>query len=241
MTAARLPLPAAAAMIPGPGPEGAGRPSWADLGFFRDADQEGLTAWERLHARLGAATAPWQPEPGHIFRALTLTPRHQVRVVVLGQDPYHTPGRAQGLAFSFPKGEAPRDSLKNILTELGSNLGALKMDGDLSAWAKQGVLLLNTALTVPLGEAFGHKTWGWAGLVSQILAATATDGPRAFLLWGAPAQKLCAKLPREGHLFHASAHPSPLSAYRGFFGSRPFSAVNDWLTAQGQSAIDWAA
>ena len=161
--------------------------------------------------------------------------------MILGQDPYPTEGRAQGLAFSFPKGERPRDSLKNILAELGADTGDLKMDGDLSAWASQGVLLLNTALSVPIGQANGHKAWGWDKLVREILAATAADGRRAFLLWGAPAQKLCADLPREGHLFLESVHPSPLSAYRGFFGSKPFSKTNDWLTARGEPAIDWAA
>jgi uracil-DNA glycosylase len=175
-----------------------------------------------------------------MFRALTLTPREKVRVVILGQDPYPTPGRATGLAFSFPPGTAPRDSLRNILAELATDIGQTKADGDLTAWAQQGVLLLNTALTVPVGQANGHKGWGWQALVQDILTATAADGPRAFVLWGKPAQSLCARLPRAGHLFHDSPHPSPLSCYRGFFGSRPFSVVNNWLLGQGQPAIDWA-
>ena len=207
--------------------------SWAGLDFFQ-------SHWPALWARL-AAKRDWQPAPEHLFRALDLTPRERVRVVILGQDPYPTEGRAQGLAFSFPKGERPRDSLKNILAELGADTGDLKMDGDLSAWAEQGVLLLNTALSVPVGQATGHKGWGWDRLVREILQVTASDGPRAFLLWGAPAQKLCAGLPREGHLFLESAHPSPLSAYRGFFGSKPFSKTNDWLAARGEPPIDWAA
>ncbi|NPD13663.1 uracil-DNA glycosylase [Xinfangfangia sp. D13-10-4-6] len=207
--------------------------SWADLPFFRD---HWPALWERL-----AATPGWQPAAENIFRALTLTPRQSVRVVILGQDPYPTAGRAQGLAFSFPPGVPPRDSLKNILAELASDTGQSKSDGDLAGWARQGVLLLNTTLTVPLGQAYGHKGWGWQHLTGQILQATAQDGPRAFLLWGAPAQKLCAKLPRDGHLFLESAHPSPLSAYRGFFGSRPFSQTNAWLEAQGQPQIDWQA
>ena len=207
--------------------------SWADLAFFKED-------WPALWARL-AAKRDWQPAPEYLFRALDLTPRERVRVVILGQDPYPTEGRAQGLAFSFPKGERPRDSLKNILAELGADTGDLKMDGDLSAWARQGVLLLNTALSVPLGQANGHKAWGWDKLVREILQTTAADGPRAFLLWGAPAQKLCSSLPREGHLFLESAHPSPLSAYRGFFGSKPFSKTNEWLVARGEPPIDWAA
>lgn len=208
-------------------------PSWANLPFF-------TTRWPALWNRL-AAQRDWQPGPEAIFRALTLTPRPAVRVVILGQDPYPTPGRATGLAFSFPPGEAPRDSLRNILAEVAADTGQAKADGDLSPWAAQGVLLLNTALTVPVGAANGHKGWGWEQLAREVVAATAADGPRAFLLWGAPAQKLCATLPRDGHLFLESPHPSPLSAYRGFLGSRPFSAVNRWLAARGEAAIDWAA
>ncbi|MBL4928598.1 uracil-DNA glycosylase [Fuscibacter oryzae] len=207
--------------------------SWADLPFF-------TSRWPALWDRL-AANPDWQPPPKTIFRALSLTPRNKVRVVILGQDPYPTPGRATGLAFSFPPGQPPRDSLKNILAELATDTGQTKPDGDLTPWAEQGVLLLNTALTVPMGQANGHKGWGWQILAQEILAATAADGPRAFLLWGNPAQKLCAALPRANHLFVASAHPSPLSCYRGFFGSRPFSAVNRWLLDQGQTPINWAA
>jgi uracil-DNA glycosylase len=205
--------------------------TWADLPFF-------TTHWPALRTRL--ATAPdWQPADP--FRALRLTSRATTRVVILGQDPYPTPGRATGLAFSFPKGERPRHSLKNILTELATDTGQTKADGDLTLWADQGVLLLNTALTVPLHQANGHKGWGWEPLITQILTALAADGPKAFLLWGAPAQALCARLPRDGHLFLHSPHPSPLSAHRGFFGSRPFSATNRWLMAQGHPTIDWAA
>ncbi len=206
--------------------------SWADLPFFQNE-------WKDLQAKLDA-NENWQPRRDQVFRALELTPRDRVRVVILGQDPYHTPGRASGLAFSFPPDIPPRDSLKNILAELENDLGSPRPSGDLTGWAEQGVLLLNTVLTVPLGRAHGHKGWGWERLVSQVLAAVAGDGPRAFMLWGAPAQKLCRDLPRDGHLFLHSAHPSPLSAYRGFFGSRPFSAVNDWLTARGERRIDWA-
>ena len=207
--------------------------SWADLPFFS-------TRWPALWDRL-AANPEWQPAPEAIFRALALTPRQKVRVVILGQDPYPTPGRATGLAFSFPPGTTPRDSLRNILAELATDTGHVKPDGDLTPWAEQGVLLLNTALTVPVGLANGHKGWGWETLAQQILAAVASDGPRAFVLWGGPAQKLCANLPRAGHLFLESPHPSPLSAYRGFFGSRPFSAINRWLAEQGHPQIDWAA
>jgi uracil-DNA glycosylase len=207
--------------------------SWASLPFFLDT-------WTALWQRLETGPS-WAPGPQALFRALHLTPRDKVRAVILGQDPYHTPGRATGLAFSFPPGMAPRDSLKNILVEVASDFGHAKPDGDLTPWAEQGVLLLNTALSVPHGQPMGHATWGWSQLTAQILAATAADGPRAFLLWGAPAQKAAQTLPRAGHLFLESPHPSPLSAYRGFLGSHPFSATNAWLTAQGQRPIDWSA
>ncbi len=205
--------------------------SWSSLPFFS-------THWPALAARLASAPA-WQPADP--FRALRLTPRDQTRVVILGQDPYPTPGRATGLAFSFPPGERPRHSLKNILTELGTDIGQTRTDGDLTRWATQGVLLLNTVLTVPLNETNGHKGWGWEPLITQILTALAADSPKAFLLWGSPAQALTARLARNGHLFLTSPHPSPLSAHRGFFGSRPFSAINRWLAAQGQNPIDWSA
>jgi uracil-DNA glycosylase len=207
--------------------------SWAGLPFFRDD-------WPALRDRL-AREAGWQPAPQNIFRALALTPRDRVRVVILGQDPYPTPGRATGLAFSFPPGERPRDSLRNIMAEVAADTGHAKADGDLAGWAEQGVLLLNTALTVPVGKANGHKGLGWDRLTRQILSATAADGPRAFVLWGGPAQKLCAGLPRDRHLFLESPHPSPLSAHRGFLGSRPFSAVNRWLQARGEVPVDWSA
>lgn len=205
--------------------------SWSTLPFF-------ATHWPALRDRLADAPT-WQPADP--FRALRLTPRHETRVIILGQDPYPTPGRATGLAFSFPPSEPPKHSLKNILTELATDTGQAKADGDLTPWAAQGVLLLNTVLTVPLNQSNGHKGWGWEPLITQILTTLAHDGPKAFVLWGAPAQNLTANLPRTGHLFLTSPHPSPLSAHRGFFGSRPFSAINRWLTAQGQPPINWAA
>lgn len=206
---------------------------WADLPFF-------TTHWPALWDRLQTAPAPWQPGPEALFRALHLTPRHQTRVVILGQDPYHTPDRATGLAFDFPPGVPARDSLRNIFAELATDLGQCPPP-DLSGWAHQGVLMLNTVLTVPLGQPHGHKGWGWEVLVAQMLAALAAEAPRAFVLWGGPAQKVCANLPQDGHLRVQSAHPSPLSAHRGFFGSRPFSKVNEWLVARGQTPVDWSA
>jgi uracil-DNA glycosylase len=206
--------------------------TWADLPFFREA-------WPALWNKL-AALPDWHPAPEVLFRALELTPRDKVRVVILGQDPYPTRGRATGLAFSFPPDQPPRDSLRNILAEVAADTGQTRASGDLSAWARQGVLLLNTALSVPAGQANGHRHLGWDSLAREVLAATAADGPRAFLLWGGPAQRLCRDLPRAGHLFLESPHPSPLSAHRGFLGSRPFSATNRWLAGRGEPPIDWA-
>ena len=206
-------------------------PGWSDLPFF-------TREWPRLWQRLLAAP-DWQPAPDRLFRALALTPPERVRVVILGQDPYPTPGRATGLAFAFPKTETPRDSLKNILRELETDLGIRRAHGDLSGWAGQGVLLLNTALSVPLGQPDGHRGWGWQGLTAQVLARAAMR-PTAFVLWGAKAQAAIAPDPTR-HLVLKAPHPSPLAAHRGFFGSRPFSAVNRWLASRGEGPIDWSA
>lgn len=205
---------------------------WADLPFFH---REWPALWDRL-----AASPPWQPAPGAIFRALELTPPDKLRVVVLGQDPYPTPGRATGLAFAFPPGTPPRDSLRNILRELKDDLSIDRAQGDLSGWADQGVLLLNTALTVPVGQAGGHGRLGWAPLIAQVLARAAATRPLAWLLWGDKAQAAAGPLDTDRHLVVRSAHPSPLSAYRGFLGSRPFSTVNTWLCARGEAPIDWS-
>lgn len=204
---------------------------WAHLPFFRDD-------WPAIAARL-AATPDWLPGPDRLFAALDAVAPHQVRVVILGQDPYPTPGHANGLAFSVnPQVALPR-SLANIYTELRADLGAAPADGDLSGWADQGVLLLNTALSVPAGDAGAHARWGWGRLARQAVAEAQTHGPVAFLLWGAHAQKALAGLPRPDDMTIATAHPSPLSARRGFFGSRPFSRINDWLKAHGRPAINW--
>lgn len=207
--------------------------SWADLPFFTHN-------WPELWTRLEGAP-DWQPKPSALFRALELTPRPRVRVIIVGQDPYHTPKRATGLAFAFPPGVPPRHSLRNILDEVTRDTGQPPPPAHLEGWARQGVLLLNTALSVPLGRANGHKNLGWNLLVKQVLEASAHDGPRAFILWGAHAAQQVSGIPASPHLFVRSAHPSPLSAYRGFVGSRPFSTVNTWLKARAQTSIDWSA
>lgn len=208
--------------------------AWAHLPFFRED-------WPALAAALAAETRPTFPAPERIFRALALVPPERARVLILGQDPYPTAGNADGLAFSVPEGRPLPASLRNIFAEMADDLGARPPSGDLSGWARQGVLLLNTALTVPEGDPGGHDGLGWHRLVAQVLAELAPR-PLAFLLWGRPAQALAAPFAdRARHLVVASAHPSPLAARRGFFGSRPFSAVNRWLAARGEAPIDWAA
>ena len=205
--------------------------AWADLAFFRDD-------WPAIAARL--RDQDWLPGPERVFAALALTPPEAARVVILGQDPYPTPGHANGLAFSVaPQTPLPR-SLKNIYAEMRDDLGAAPANGDLSHWARQGVLLLNTSLSVLPGQAGVHAKWGWDRLARQAVARAQAARPLAFILWGAHAQKALAGLPRPQDLVIETAHPSPLSAQRGFFGSRPFSRVNDWLRGRGDMPIDWA-
>ena len=207
--------------------------AWADLPFFRDD-------WPRVRARLAAEPGPVFPPEDRLFAALDLCAPDDVRVVILGQDPYHTPGKADGLAFSIPRGFPGRlDSLGNIFNELQDDLGVMRTRTELDDWARQGVLLLNTALSVPEGRPKAHAKIGWDRLVADVLARLDAS-PRAALLWGGPAQAVAARgLQNPDHLRIESAHPSPLSAWRGFFGSRPFSRVNDWLTARGQAPIRW--
>lgn len=207
--------------------------AWADLPFFRKD-------WPAIRDRLQGLD-DWLPGPGRIFAALEATPPRKVRVVILGQDPYPTPGHANGLAFSVAPGVALPRSLKNIFTELRDDIGAAPATGDLSGWARQGVLLLNTSLSVPAGDAGRHATWGWEHLARDAVADAQRHGPLAFLLWGAHAQKAMSGLPRPQDLLIATAHPSPLSARRGFFGSRPFSRINAWLVAQGRTPVDWTS
>lgn len=186
------------------------------------------------------------PPRGARLRALELTPLETVKVVILGQDPYHGPGQAMGLAFSVPKGMRPPPSLANIFKELASDCGIERpAHGDLSGWARQGVLLLNTSLTVESSKAGSHAGRGWETITEACLAAvSARPAPSVFILWGSHAQARAARIPELGEGRHgiiASPHPSPLSAHRGFFGSRPFSRANAFLAHNGLVPIDWRA
>lgn len=176
------------------------------------------------------------------YRALELLAPSDVRVVILGQDPYHGAGQAHGLAFSVPDGVKMPPSLRNIFRELSDdmNLAPCKAT-DLTRWARQGVLLLNTALTVEPDSPGSHANIGWKPVTDAIIAALGrSETPIVFVLWGKHAQEKQALIPESGlHLIIQSAHPSPLSAYRGFLGSRPFSRINQWLGVQGMPEIDW--
>jgi uracil-DNA glycosylase len=189
-----------------------------------------------------AAGAKIFPKGSEYFRALDLVPPSKVRVVILGQDPYHGPGQAHGLCFSVLPGVKPPPSLANIYKEMQSDLGiAPARHGFLEHWAKQGVLLLNAVLTVEMGQPNAHQGKGWEQFTDAIVQhVNAGERPVVFLLWGAYAQKKAAFVDRTKHHIIASAHPSPLSAHNGFFGSRPFSRTNAVLERCGSTPIDWA-
>ena len=206
----------------------------------------------RLEAAIAAERAAHRvfPPPGQVFRALELTPPDRVRVVVLGQDPYHDDGQAHGLAFSVPPGVKPPPSLINIFKELASDLGLPRPAGGcLEPWARQGVLLLNTVLTVRAHAAASHQRLGWQTFTDAVIRVVAGRmEPAVFVLWGAHAQRKrplieaagAARASAHPHAIIQSAHPSPLSARHGFHGSRPFSRINQALAEMGHPPIDWA-
>lgn len=206
-----------------------------------------LGNWLRLEEASGKTIFPPHKER---LRALELTPRDEVRVVILGQDPYHGPGQAHGLAFSVPETVRIPPSLANIYKELRADLGmdaaanVHPASGNLEHWARQGVLLLNNALTVEAGQAGSHAGKGWEAITDAIVAAVAERSePCVFMLWGSHAQAKAARIAAlqesAGHCLIRSPHPSPLSAHRGFFGSRPFSKANAFLAQHGRGTIDW--
>ena len=183
------------------------------------------------------------PKKSHIFNALNYTDYNDVKVVLLGQDPYHGPNQAHGLSFSVLPGQKLPPSLKNMLKELQEDLGCEVPDhGELTNWAKQGVLLLNTVLTVRAGEANSHQKKGWELFTDAIIESIAQrEKPVVFLLWGKPAQSKRSIIERcnNNHVIYEAPHPSPLSAHRGFFGSKPYSKTNEALVSFGQTPIDW--
>jgi uracil-DNA glycosylase len=214
---------------------------WSAMTPFRDGSMARVCAAVDRDIAAGHVVAP---APDRIFAALALTPPEAVKVVILGQDPYPTRGHANGLAFSYVgPGPLPR-SLGNIHKELVADLGVPSpRDGDLTRWARQGVLLLNTALTVRegAGQAGSHLAFGWQDVTDRLLAELLTQPQkRVLILWGASAEKRTHLGNPRWHTSITSSHPSPLSARRGFFGSKPFSRANDWLVAQGLEPVNWA-
>ena len=180
--------------------------------------------------------------PGRlIFNAFNLCPFDQVKVVIIGQDPYHGPGQAHGLCFSVNDGVPFPPSLQNIFKEIQSDLGTpIPTTGNLTRWANQGVLMLNATLTVRAHQAASHQRQGWEEFTDAAIRALAEERENlVFILWGAYAQKKGAFIDRNKHLVLASAHPSPLSAYNGFFGNKHFSRANEYLIAHGQQPIQW--
>ena len=181
------------------------------------------------------------PPSDEIFTAFHLTPLSEVKVVIIGQDPYHDDGQAHGLSFSVKPGIATPPSLANIYKELHDDLGCyIPNNGYLEKWAQQGVLMLNNVLTVRAHCPASHHNIGWEQFTDAVIEVlNKQDRPIVFLLWGKPAQKKCSKLNNPNHLVLTSVHPSPLSAYRGFFGCKHFSKCNEFLTSKGVTSIDW--
>jgi len=181
------------------------------------------------------------PKVENIFNALNKVKYHDVKVVIIGQDPYHEPGQAHGLSFSVEEGINLPPSLQNIYKEINNDLGIpISKSGNLTCWAKQGVLLLNTVLTVRRGQANSHQNKGWETLTSKIIELLNNrPTPIVFMLWGNSAKKIGEKITNTNHYILKSAHPSPLSAYNGFFGCKHFSKANEFLKNKGFNEIDW--
>jgi len=202
-------------------------PYWADLQGFVRAERQNHAVY---------------PPDDEVFAALHLTPHAETRVLILGQDPYHGPGQAHGLCFSVRRGVAVPPSLRNMYLELKTDLGIVPADhGDLEHWARQGVLLLNTTLTVRAHNAASHQRRGWEQFTDRVIeVVNAKPEGVVFVLWGAAARRKKDLLDLSRHCVIEAPHPSPLSAHRGFFGSRPFSRINTMLEQAGRPTIDWA-
>lgn len=197
-----------------------------------------IQLWERVEFEYSQTLC--FPPKEMIFRALELTPFDEVQVVILGQDPYHNDFQANGLSFSVSNQVSAPPSLRNIFKELEQDLGIKKNTNELDGWAKQGVLLLNSSLTVRAHEAHSHKDLGWKEFTDYIIEKLSTEKENlVFVLWGSFAQRKEPLIDAAKHHIIKSAHPSPLSAYRGFFGSKPFSAINRFLKSNGKKEIEW--
>lgn len=212
--------------------------SWLSLPFFANGRADAIAAEIDGAVARGAHVLP---TPEKVFASLLLTPLEDVKVVILGQDPYPTPGDAHGLAFSYAGARRLPASLRTILAEMAEDLSVpMPRRGDLTHWAKQGVLLLNTALTVEAGKAGAHLKLGWSALVDDaVKAISRRRGAVVFLLCGAKARERAALVDADKHLVIEAGHPSPLNRQRDFRGSKPFSRANAWLAAKGVPPIDW--
>ncbi len=215
------------------------RNDWADV--LQDELQKPYYDALRQFLKEEYQTQTIYPDMHHLFNALHYTAYQDVKVVIIGQDPYHGPGQAHGLSFSVQEGIDVPPSLRNIYKELHSDLGcSIPSHGNLESWARQGVLLLNTVLSVRAHQAHSHKGKGWEIFTDAIIKRLNERAePIVFMLWGNPAQKKAELIHAPHHCIIRSAHPSPLSASRGFFGSRPFSRANAFLKQTGQQEIDW--
>ncbi len=216
-------------------------PAWQEvLGPVKRAD-----FFQQLMARIDAERAAGKaiyPPASEVFNALTLTPLDNVKVVILGQDPYHGPGQAHGLCFSVQSGVKTPPSLVNIYKELAQDIEGFHVPehGNLTAWAEQGVLLLNTVLTVEQGKAHSHAKWGWETFTDAVIkSVNDTQHGVVFLLWGSHAQKKGQNIDTQKHYVLNAPHPSPLSAHRGFLGCRHFSQTNTLLSQQGKTPVNW--
>ncbi|MCP3863553.1 MAG: uracil-DNA glycosylase [Aestuariibacter sp.] len=216
-------------------------PAWQEvLGPVKHAD-----FFQQLMARIDAERAAGKaiyPPASEVFNALTLTPLDDVKVVILGQDPYHGPGQAHGLCFSVQPGVKTPPSLVNIYKELAQDIEGFHVPehGNLTAWAEQGVLLLNTVLTVEQGKAHSHAKWGWETFTDAVIkSVNDTQQGVVFLLWGSHAQKKGQNIDTQKHYVLNAPHPSPLSAHRGFLGCRHFSQTNTLLSQQGKTPVNW--
>lgn len=206
--------------------------------FSKDYFEE-IVAFLKHEKQAGKTIYPAGP---NIFHAFEAAPLHKVKVVILGQDPYHGPGQAHGLSFSVQRGVKPPPSLVNIFKEIHNDLGLpMPTHGNLEHWAKQGVLLLNAALTVEAHKANSHAHIGWHRFTDAVIKTVSDERPHVvFMLWGKFAQGKAELIDKKKHLILMSAHPSPYSADHGFFGSHPFSKANAWLEAHGMEPVDWS-
>lgn len=215
-------------------------PSWAaqlPQDWLNSPTANRLEEFLEAEQKRGEAVYPPQADR---FAALQHTPFDKVKVVIVGQDPYHGPNQANGLSFSVHASQPLPPSLRNIFQELRNEFGSFPAHGDLSVWADQGVLLLNTVLSVRAGQAASHQGQGWEDFTDLLLKAVSDHKQHvAFVLWGSHAQKKRALIDTSKHAIFSSVHPSPLSAHRGFFGSKPFSQTNEWLRKKGMHGIEW--